>query len=747
VNRSFHLLFPGFLLGIGLAVEARAQGPNQARPPAPRAERPAVTVPATRITTPIDVDGRLDDEVYQVLKPVSGFIQQEPREGAPATEQTEVWVMFDARNLYVSARCWDSQPEREVATELRHDSSNIVSNENFAVAFDTFHDLRNAYQFQTNPLGGNRESAIVDSVASESWNTVWDVRSQRTDQGFTVEMSIPFKSLRYSGSGPQVWGINFRRIVKWKNEMSFLTPIPAAFGLAGFNRLEFAATLVGLETPSQSLNLEVKPFVVSSLTTDRAAATPFSNDGDASTGFDFKYGLTRSLVADVTVNTDFAQVEEDQQQVNLTRFSLFFPEKREFFLEGQGIFAFGGLSFGNTNQSNPGDVPVMFFSRRIGLNNGQSVPVVAGGRVTGRAGRYSLGAVHIQTDDKPEANAVSTNFTALRLKRDILRRSNIGVIATRRSPTASGLDDNLAFGADLNLFLTAAVTLNTYYARTDSPGRTDGEASYRGRFEYLTDRYGMTAEHLAIDPGFNPEVGFVRRTDFRRSYGQLRFSPRPGNSERVRKYSLVGSLDYVTDAEITSLQERELRGTFNIDYQNGDALNFDYTRNYELVPRNFVINPGTTVPAGGYSYQNLSAQYSLGVQRKVSGRISAAYGSLYEGTKSEAGYGGRIAIVPQFAIEPNVSLNWVRLPYGDFSAPVVSSRFIATPNARMAITSFLQYNGGSRTMSSSIRLRWEYRGGSELFVVYSDGRNTRTSGYPDLVNRSFAVKVTRLLRF
>jgi hypothetical protein len=693
------------------------------------------------------VDGRLDDEVYQVIKPVSGFIQQEPREGAPATEETDVWVMFDARNMYVSARCWDSQPEREVATELRRDSSNIVSNENFAVTFDTFHDLRNAYQFQTNPLGGNRDSAIVDSAASESWNTVWDVRTQRTDQGFTVEMSIPFKSLRYAGSGPQVWGINFRRIVKWKNEMSFLTPIPAAFGLAGFNRLEFAATLMGLETPAQSLNLEVKPFLVSSVTTDRAAAQPFRNDGDASTGFDFKYGLTRSLVADVTVNTDFAQVEEDQQQVNLTRFSLFFPEKREFFLEGQGIFAFGGLAFGNTNQSNPGEVPVMFFSRRIGLNNGQAVPVVAGGRLTGRVGRYSLGAVNIQTDDKPEAAAASTNFTALRLKRDILRRSNVGVIATRRSPTAGGIDDNLAFGADMNLFLMTTVTANAYYARTDSPSTTGGQASYRGRFEVLGDRYGMVAEHLLIDPGFNPEVGFVRRTDFRRSFGQLRFSPRPRNSQRVRKYSVVGSLDYVTNADVTSLQDRELRGTFNVEYQNGDALNFDYSRTYELVPRSFAINPGTRVPAGGYSYQNLSAQYSLGVQRRVSGRVSAAYGSLYEGTKAETGYGGRVAIVPQFAIEPNISLNWVRLPFGDFSAPVVSSRFIATPTPRMAITSFLQYNGSSRTLSSSFRLRWEYRGGSELFVVYSDGRDARTSGYPDLLNRSFAVKVTRLLRF
>jgi hypothetical protein len=389
----------------------------------------------------------------------------------------------------------------------------------------------------------------------------------------------------------------------------------------------------------------------------------------------------------------------------------------------------------------------MFFSRQIGLSRGQAVPVIAGGRVTGKAGQYQIGAVNIQTDDKPEAGAVSTNFTAVRIKREFLRRSNFGVIATRRAAMNGGRD-NTAYGVDTNLFLFRNVQANLYYARTDSTGAPSrGQDSYRGRFEFAGDRYGYTAEHLLIGTAFNPEVGFVRRRDFRRNFGQFRFSPRPTKNTRVRQYSYIGSVDYITDAAIAAVQEKELRGQFNTQYQNGDSQSFEYTNNYELVPASFVINPGTIVPRGGYSYQNLRSQYSLGQQRKVSGRISAAYGTLYSGRKTEAGYSGRVAILPQFAIEPGVSLNWVRLPYGDFSAPVISSRIILTPNARTALTSFLQFNGGSHQMSSSVRLRWEYRPSSELFIVYSDGRNAIARGYPDLLNRSFAIKVTRLLRF
>jgi hypothetical protein len=725
-----------------------ADAPN---PPAvlTRSEDGSVTARAVRLVQPITLDGRLDEEVYRSIPAIDGFIQQEPREGAPASERTEAWIFFDERNLYIAARCWDSEPDREVLTEMRRDQNNITQNESFTAVFDTFLDRRNGFFFQTSPLGAIRDQTVVDNVLNVSWNTVWDARTARFEGGWTLEMSIPFKSLRYSGAGPQVWGVNMRRVVKWKNEYSYLTAMPASFGTGmAIGRMGSAATLVGLETPRQSMNLEVKPYVVSSVTTDNTIATPFSNDLKANTGFDFKYGITRSLIADVTVNTDFAQVEEDVQQVNLTRFSLFFPEKRDFFLEGQGIFAFGGVGSGNQT---PGDVPVLFFSRRIGLNQGQEVPVLGGARVTGRSGAYSIGALNIQTGDKASAGAVATNFSTLRVKRDVLRRSNIGVIATRRSVGAAGSGSNTVVGVDGNFFLFTNVTANGYYARSDSPGVSGRASSYRGTFEFAGDRYGFSGEHLLIGENFDAQTGYVRRTDFRRTFGEARFSPRPARRNLVRKYNFIGSLDYVTNARRTELQNRQVRGLFQTDFQSSDQFSLEYTREYELVPRSFTISPGVVVPAAGYSSQNLRTTYSLGQQRLLSGRVALGYGTFYDGTRTEASYNGRIGIVPQFAFEPSLSLNWVDLPYGEFSATLLNSRLILTPTPRMMVSSLIQFNPAANTVSSSVRLRWEYRPGSELFVVYSDGRSTLDSQpgstAQGLLNRSFALKATRLLRF
>lgn len=709
-----------------------------------------VTVRAFRVQTPLRIDGRLDEEAYQTIDPITGFIQQEPDEGQPATEKTEAWILFDDVNLYICARNWDSQPEREVANELRRDNSNILGNENLTFAIDTFHDRRNGYVFQTNALGALRDMAVTDDQQNQAWNGIWQVKTARFEQGWTVEVAIPFKSLRYRGSGPQTWGINLRRLVKWKNEFSYLSLVPAALGTGGISRMASAATVVGLETPAQSKNLELKPYAVASSTTDRTSVSPFVNRGDANAGIDFKYGLTRSLIVDATYRTDFAQVEEDVQQINLTRFSVFFPEKRDFFIEGQGIFDFAGVQAGNS----PGDVPLLFFSRQIGLSQGQVVPVVGGVRLTGRAGGFNIGALNIQTEEKLSAGALSTNFTALRLKRNLLRRSNVGVMATRRGPAlgllaGSGAASYTA-GVDATMLFFKSINFTSYYAMTsrpDSKGESIVGSSYRGRFEYNADRYGASAEHMLIDADFRPEVGYVRRSDIRRSFAQLRFSPRPRNSESIRKFTFQGSLDYVTDAPAIELQSKEALGLFRIEFQSSDQFSTEYSHEYELLPTRFAIAPGVIVPAGGYTYSTSRVSYSLGQQRKVSGRLSASTGTLYGGTKSDVSYSGRWGVVPQFSLEPNVTLAWGSLPYGDFTARLLGSRFTVTPSARMSISSLVQFNVDAKTLSASARLRWEYTGGSELFVVYSDGRDTQNVGFPGLLNRTFAIKATRLFRF
>ena len=496
------------------------------------------------------VDGRFDDDMYQELSPFTEFVQQDPREGEPASERTELWVAFDDENIYFAVKCYHSDPDRIIATELRRDSGLIFQNDSVSIVIDTFHDLRNGFKFQTNALGAIQESMVVDEVNVDSWNTIWEVRSARYDWGWGLEMGIPFKSIRYPGSGPQVWGINLRRNIRANNELAYLTPMPRSFGANAIYHMGSAATLVGMETPAQSMNLEIKPYAVSSLTTDRAAASPFSNKRDSNGGFDFKYGLTRGLILDTTYRTDFAQVEEDQQQVNLTRYSLFFPEKRDFFLEGQAIYAFGGTNFGQN--ANPGEVPVLFFSRRIGLSNGLAVPVEAGARVAGKAGKYQLAALNIQTDDSAAAQAVATNFTAVRVKREFLRRSNIGVIATRRAPAASRPRDQCGVRRR-HESLSVSKRHRQPVLRAHRYGRRGhrDRHSYRGRFDFTEDRWAYTFEHLLVGPQFDPGVGFVRRVDFRRNYADFQFNPRPRNSTRVRRYSFLGVLDYVTSADAT----------------------------------------------------------------------------------------------------------------------------------------------------------------------------------------------------
>ena len=394
-------------------------GPPPPVPPATVARdgQGRVTIRATRLPAPLRVDGQLDEGPYSTVEPIGDFIQLEPTEGALATELTDVWIFFDDDSLYISGRCWDSAPEaRWILNEMRRDGADIYRDENFTVVLDTFYDRRNGYFFQVNPIGGLFDAQITDGAENSDWNPVWDVRTGRFEGGWTFEMVIPFRSLRYQPGKAQVWGVNFRRFVQWKNEFSFVVPMPASFGFAGIYQFSLGGTLVGLEAPPGGKNLEIKPYGISGVTTDRRATPPISDALDGDLGLDVKYGVTQNLTADFTYNTDFAQVEVDEQQVNLTRFSLFFPEKREFFLEGRGIFEFGGARQGFRGVGS-GDTPFLFFSRRIGLSQGRAVPILGGARLTGKVGRYTIGLLDIQTDDAVDAGALATNFGVVRLKR------------------------------------------------------------------------------------------------------------------------------------------------------------------------------------------------------------------------------------------------------------------------------------------------------------------------------------------
>jgi hypothetical protein len=732
-------------------------GPPPPEPPEviARDERGRATLRAVRVDVPLDVDGLLEESVYRIVPGASDFIQQEPHEGEPATERTEVWVLFDEKNVYVTARCWDSQPDKIVANEMRRDNFNIFFNDNFAVILDTFYDRRNGFLFHTNPVGGLADSYVTDERDNNrDWNTVYESKSRRFSGGWTVEMSIPFKSLRYSAGPSQIWGINFRRIVRSKNEHSYLTRIPAAYGQRGVIKVSSAATLVGIEPPAQSKNLELKPYAVAGVATDRTVVPSVESDLHFDAGFDLKYGLTRSLILDFTYNTDFAQVEEDEVQVNLTRFDLFFPEKRDFFLEGQGIFAFGGVATrgggggggGGGMGGEQSNTPILFFSRRIGLSDETQVPIDTGGRLTGRAGPYSIGVLGIGTGEVAAEGALATNFSVIRLKRDILRRSNVGVIATRRSPAVSGRGSNEVYGVDGNFNFFANSAVNTYYARSSTDGRSGKDASYRAQIDLNTDRYGFETEYLAVGENFNPEIGFLRREDFRRSFARARFSPRPKSLRGIRKVGWEGSLEYITDGA-GRLETREAQAKLTLDFESSDQMVVEYSRNYELLPEPFEIESGVVIPLGGYSFQDVRASFQMGPQRKVSGRLSLRQGSFYDGARTEASYTGRAEISPRLTIEPRLSWNWVDLPQGRFTTKLVSTRVNFSLSPRIFVGALLQYSSSSDSLATNVRFRWEYEAGSDLFLVYNDGRTTEGPGFPLLQNRSLVVKFTRLFRF
>ena len=354
-----------------------------------------------------------------------------------------------------------------------------------------------------------------------------------------------------------------RRTVRWKNERSYLTPLPDFLAANAIWAVSLAADLVGLEVPDNGRNLEIQPYATSELRTDHNATPAFSSQGDADAGFDVKYGVTKGLTLDLTYNTDFAQVEDDLQQVNLTRFNLFFPEKREFFLEGAGIFAFGGATT-RASAGNASNLPVLFFSRRIWLNNGREVPIVGGGRLTGKAGPYSIGILNIQSGEERQASAQPTNFSVLRVKRDVFSRSNIGALYTRRAETSAGVQET--FGVDALYSASRGLNVNAFFARTRTPGVESHDTSHLARIDYNADRYGLQLEHLSVGANFSPAIGFLRRTDFQREFAQLRFSPRPATThlKAIRRFVYQGSIEYLKNGA-GRLEMRETNASLAVE--------------------------------------------------------------------------------------------------------------------------------------------------------------------------------------
>jgi hypothetical protein len=373
------------------------------------------------------------------------------------------------------------------------------------------------------------------------------------------------------------------------------------------------------------------------------------------------------------------------------------------------------------------------------------VPIEVGGRMTGKVGRYSVGLLNIQTDDSTEANEPSTNFSVVRLKRDILRRSYVGVIGTRRSPTSAITGTNTVFGVDANLAFFQSLNIVGYYAGTETEGVAGHDRSFRARFDYDADRLGVQIESLGAGRNFRPEIGFMRRFGFLEHLAQLRISRRPRSLAGIRRINYEGAFDYITN-EDWRLENRQARVGIRTEMHSGDSWGVGYSRDFEFVPTPFEI-AGTPIAIGAYHTSTVRANYTIGTQRRISGDMSFARGSFYDGDRTDLAYRGRAELTPQLSIEPGVSLNWVDLPTGSFTATLVTARTTFTFTPRMLTAALLQYNSTARLFTTNVRFRWEYSPLSEVFVVYSDGRDTLGRGFPGLINRGLTVKMTRLFRF
>jgi len=703
-----------------------------------------VTLRAFRLAEPLTVDGVLDDPVYDQVPAADGFTQQEPIEGAPASESTRVWVFYDDDSLYVAAELAEDHPELLMANEMRRDQRNIHWGDSFSVVIDTFYDRRNGFLFHTNALGALFDAQVTDERNTNSdWNTVWWTRTQRLEDFYTVEIRIPFRSLRYSAGGPQIWGINFRRRIKHNNEQVFFTPTPQAYDRFALLRLSNAATLVGLEAPAGSRRMELKPYAIGSQS--HVPLRGINSEWSGDVGADFKFGVTDGLTADVTWNTDFAQVEDDETQVNLSRFSLFYPEKREFFLEGQGVFDFGGREtrfFGG-----PTDVPIPFFSRSIGISGGSAVPILGGARLHGRAGAYQMGLMNIQTGDVGGLDVESTNFSAFRMKRDLFARSNIGVIATHRNISADGSGANSLYGVDGNFAPTEHIRFNTFYMATSEPDVETGHnaASYMGQFRYDTDLIDVTAERLYLGGDFNPGMGFVRRRDFTKNGGSLQVAPRPRGIEAIRQIELKAEVNNY-DRPDGEMETREYRFDARAILESSDRLMFDHTVTEERLLEGFDLSDEVAVPAGNFRFSRTGIRIRMGSHRRVSGFLRYEWGDFFSGTRQEVSYMGRAEVNQRFSLEPNISLNWIAVPGGNVEAQVSRLRVTYTVSPRSFVGALVQYNSAARLYSANVRFRWEYSPGSDLFVVFSTNRDEgdRLSGLSD---RTLVVKFTRLFRF
>ena len=689
------------------------------------------------------VDGLLDETAWRDAPMASGFRQQEPFEGEPATEITEVRVLFDNATLYVGILARDRSPDEVIARILQRDKLMEVgfqqmpaftSDDALVIVLDPFHDHRNAVVFGTNPNGAEFDALITDEGRefNVDWRGVWEVAARRTPEGWSAEFAIPFRSLRFPEASDEPWGFNVYRTIRRKNEEVLWSSWSRSN--EGFTRVSRAGHIHGLtDLPRAGLNVELKPYVLAGAAGELDSFDRLDTDAEIHIGLDAKYEVRPGLVLDATLNTDFAQVEVDDQQINLTRFSLFFPEKRDFFLENAGIFEMGQR--GMFGQPPPF---LMFFSRRIGISEDGPIPVMGGLRLTGRTGRQTVGVINVVTDAK--FDEPRTNHAIARVKRDIGESSYLGAMVTDRRNTD---DWNSTGGLDWSLWPTSTLNVQGFAAGTATSGGGGEGAAYRLGIDYQTDVLGITAGHLGVGPEATADLGFVTRTDIQQSDFTLRLTPRP-RVLGLRRLEFQWGNTLVTGFG-GGLQDWQSGLFMSPEWNTGDRMGVGIFRGFNRIDEAFDIGEGVTVPAGDYDAHQIGWFANTSRNRPI---VLSSMAFL------QNFFGGRVdTISNDVTASPNANLeltvgfthNRVDVPAGAFTADLARFRVGYAFSTTLVANALVQYNRRDDELSVSVRVNFIHTPGSDLFIVFNEERGSAASIW-DVNTRAAVVKLTYLAR-
>jgi hypothetical protein len=666
---------------------------------------------AVRIDVRPRIDGVLDEPFWATIEPITDFVQRDPVDGGVPSERTEVRIAYDEDNLYFGMTLHDSDP-RAIRASVLQRGGKIGLDDHVVIALDTFNDRRNGYIFEMNSLGTQDDAIFTDETIQDwNWDGVYRSESRVTADGWVLEVAIPFTTIRFPREEVLEMGLLFYRSIRRKNETVYWPHLPATYR-SGYAQASQYGTLAGLEGVTPGRNLQLKPYLLGG-GQKTGIGVPTNRELDA--GLDLKYSLTSSLTLDLTYNTDFAQVEADNVQVNLDRFSLFFPEKREFFLERAGLFSFG----------EPGQTQV-FFSRRIGLDN----PIVGGGRLTGQVGRFSVGLLNLQTGRAAEREGA--NNGVVRVRADLGSRNTVGGLVT----SLQGRDGwSRSAGADAQLRFLGSSGLDLWAARTWEPalesgagggprGPAGGAGAGAASLRVRNATYGAALGYTNIGRDFLPALGFVRRTDQVRWSGELGYTPRFQTSTWARQLNLHLQAEDVHGQDGAPQSARQGLDA-QMSFRRGDGAGTSATRRTERLDRPFRIRPGVEVPAGAYAFSTLSASARTNGSRPLSGNASVSVGEFYHGTRAELRGALAVIVSRHLSLGSGWSHNAVSLPVanGDFTTNVLDLSVKAAANRSLLADALVQYDDVSKRVQTNVRLNWIHTPGSNLFVVLDTGYN------------------------